>query len=234
MPKETLEPVDVVRASLEIGVVDQALVQRDCRLDPADHIFLQCAAQAHQAFLAARAVDDELGDEAVVERRHLIALIQRAFDPHAESARRVVLADPPGRGPEILGILGVDAAFDGMTAEPDVALTITQRLAGGDAQLLADDVDAADHLADRVLDLQARVHLDEIERAVLIEELDRPGALVAELSERRDRNRRQPLAGGAVERRRGGFLQELLMRALQRAVAFAEMDYAALPIADQL
>ena len=47
-------------------------------------------------------------------------------------------------------------------------LPITERRAGGDAQLLADDVDAADHFADRVLDLQARVHLDKKELAVLI------------------------------------------------------------------
>ena len=56
-----------------------------------------------------------------------------------------------------------------------------QRRAGGDADLLDDEVDAGDHLGHRMLDLQARVHLDEVELAVLVEELDRAGAAVAEL-----------------------------------------------------
>ena len=38
--------------------------------------------------------------------------------------------------------------------ELDVALLERQPLAGGDADLLLDDVDAGDHLGDRVLDLQ--------------------------------------------------------------------------------
>ena len=38
-----------------------------------------------------------------------------------------------------------------------------QRLAGGDPQLPFDQVDAGDHLGDRMLDLQPRVHLHEPE-----------------------------------------------------------------------
>ena len=80
----------------------------------------------------------------------------------------MVIGDPAGRGQESLGVLGIDAALDRVAAQIDVGLPIAERRAGGDAQLLADDVDAADHLADRMLDLQARVHLDEKELAVLI------------------------------------------------------------------
>ena len=78
-------------------------------------------------------------------------------------------------------MLGIDAAFDGVARERDVLLAIAERRAGGDADLLAHDVDAADHLRDRMLDLEPRVHLDEKELAVLIEEFERAGALVAEL-----------------------------------------------------
>ena len=88
-------------------------------------------------------------------------------------------------------MLGVDAAFDGVAGEADVLLAVAQRLAGGDADLLAHDVDAAHHLRDRMLDLEPRVHLDEKEFAVAIEELERAGALVAELAAwRRPRRRR--------------------------------------------
>ena len=55
-----------------------------------------------------------------------------------------------------------------------------KRLAGRDPQLLLDDVDAGDQLGHRVLHLDAGVHLDEVEVAVLVEELEGAGAAVAD------------------------------------------------------
>ena len=52
---------------------------------------------------------------------------------------------------------------------------------GGDADLLLHEIEAGQHLGHRMLDLQPRVHLDEIELAVLVEELDGADALIAEL-----------------------------------------------------
>jgi hypothetical protein len=160
--------VDVVIALDEFRRDCETLVQRDRRVDPADHIFLERAPQSHQAFVAALAVDDQLGDEAVVVGRHLIAVVQRAIDANAEPTGRMITGDPAGRGPESVGVLGIDAALDRVTAQVDVRLAIAKRNAGRNAQLLADDIDAADHFADRVLHLQARIHLDEEEFALLI------------------------------------------------------------------
>ena len=79
-------------------------------------------------------------------------------------------------------------------SQRDVVLREAQRLAGGDAQLLAHEVEAGDQLRDRVLDLQARVDLDEVEVAVAVEqELDRAGVLVAGLARDRDGRRAQAL-----------------------------------------
>src|SRR5690606_41494354 len=61
-----------------------------------------------------------------------------------------------------------------------VLLPDRQLLAGGDHQLLADQVDAGDHLGDRVLDLDPGVHLDEVEAPVLEQELEGAGAAVAD------------------------------------------------------
>ena len=69
-----------------------------------------------------------------------------------------------------------------MAAQHDVALAEAQLLARGDADLLLHDVDAGDHFGDRMLDLHARVHLDEVELAVLVQELERAGAAVADLA----------------------------------------------------
>ena len=70
-----------------------------------------------------------------------------------------------------------------------------QRLAGGDADLPLDEVDAGDHLGDRVLDLQAGVHLEEEELAVLVDELDRAGVVVADRLGRLDRGLAHRLLG---------------------------------------
>ena len=66
-----------------------------------------------------------------------------------------------------------------------------QRLARGDAQLPLDQVEPGDHLGHRMLDLQPRVHLHEVEAAVGVgDELDRAGADVADrLAPRRPRPR---------------------------------------------
>ena len=50
------------------------------------------------------------------------------------------------------------------------------------SDLLVDEVDAGDHFGDRMLDLDAGVHFDEIERAVLVEEFDRPDAVIIEFA----------------------------------------------------
>ena len=56
------------------------------------------------------------------------------------------------------------------TAQPDmlhVALLERELLAGGDADHLFDEIDAGDQLRHRMLDLQPRVHFQEIKAAVL-------------------------------------------------------------------
>ncbi len=67
-----------------------------------------------------------------------------------------------------------------MAGEADVFLHEGQFLARGHQQLRLHQVDAGDHLGDRMLDLDARVHLDEEELAVLVEELQRAGAAVTD------------------------------------------------------
>ena len=44
-----------------------------------------------------------------------------------------------------------------------LVLGLRQRLAGRDAQLPLHQIEAGDHLGHRMLDLQARVHLHEVE-----------------------------------------------------------------------
>ncbi len=116
----------------------------------------------------------------------------------------------------------------------DALLLHRERRAGGDAELLHHDVDAGDRLGDRVLHLQPRVHLDEIELAVLVEELDRAGAGIAEIGDGVGDGLADPRALRVVQRRRRRLLPDLLVAALQRAVALAEMHGPALAVAEHL
>ena len=133
----------------------------------------------------------------------------------------------PGRGAKVAGSSAGDPTFDGVAAQANVALFELKPRAGGDSYLFAHQIDPGDHLGNRMFDLQPRVHLDEVERPVLVEELDRPDAPIAERGDRGHRPRADLGARLRGERRRRRFLEQLLVAALQRAVALAEVDDAA-------
>ena len=81
-------------------------------------------------------------------------------------------------------ILGVDAHLDRVSTASRATGAMKWR-AGGDAQLLAHDVDAGHQLADRMLHLQPRVELDEVEAPISVEqELERAGVHVADANTR--------------------------------------------------
>src|SRR5579863_3001433 len=85
-----------------------------------------------------------------------------------------------------------------------------------------------------MFDLYAGVHFDEIELAIIVEEFDRAGAFIIHLAHGigADLADLKPLR--QIERGRGAFLKNLLMAALQRTIALAEMDRMALAIAQNL
>ena len=76
----------------------------------------------------------------------------------------------------------------------------------GDPDLGLHDVDAGDHLGDRVLHLDAGVHLDEVEvrPSCVQQELDRAGVDVADGAGERDGRLAQPRPQGGVERNGAG------------------------------
>ena len=85
-----------------------------------------------------------------------------------------------------------------------------------------------------MLDLHARVHLDEEEGAVLDQELEGANAPVADLAARLRATRADGGHEVGRETRRRRLLQHLLVPALQRAVAAAEPERAALPVGENL
>ena len=135
-------------------------------------------------------------------------------------------------------ILGVDAHLDGVTALRERLLRPRQRLAGGDENLRAHEIDARHLLGDRVLDLQPCVHLEVIERRIvsgpLEKEFDRPRVAIP--GRPRDRHRR--IAHAAPQRRchrrRRRLLDDLLVASLDRAFALEEVHDVTVMVGDDL
>src|SRR5690606_17420615 len=157
-------------------------------------------------------------DQRVVVRRYGIAAVQVRVDAHAVAAWRVIVLDLARAGHEGRRVFGVDPALQRMATNDHVFLLDRQLVAGGDAEHLLDDVEAGDHFGDRVLDLHARIHLDEVETAVFIEELERASAPVADLDAGIDTALEHFGAGLFVDEWRRRFFQNLLVTTLQRAV----------------
>src|SRR5262249_17731332 len=81
-------------------------------------------------------------------------------------------------------IFCVDAHLDRVTAARRTTGR-RQRLACGNVQLLAHDVDTGHELANRMLDLQSSVELDEVEGTIGPEqELERPSVHVTDVPRR--------------------------------------------------
>ena len=114
-------------------------------------------------------------------------------------------------------------------------MDLLQLRAGGDVHLVFHDVDAGDLLGHGVLDLHARVHLDEHVVAGLVhKELDGAGAFVVDLLAEVHRVLADALAllFGDVLRR--GDLHDLLVAALHGAVALKQVHDVAVGVGHDL
>ncbi|MGY3233966.1 hypothetical protein ACVMAJ_000856 [Bradyrhizobium sp. USDA 4448] len=86
-----------------------------------------------------------------------------------------------------------------------------------------------------MLDLEARVHLQEVEALVLAsDELDGAGGIVVHGLGQRDGLLTHLAAGGFIEQRRWRLFDDLLIAALDRAFALAEIDHVAMLVAEHL
>jgi hypothetical protein len=143
--------------------------------------------------------------------------------------------DPAARREEARRrVLGVDPRLDRVPERPQHGGPRFP-LARGDPQLHLDEIGGVDLLGDRVLHLEAGVHLHEEELEIspthpgvpADDELDRPGPGVPDRPRRLDGRgaHRRPLLGREQRRRR--LLDDLLVAPLQGALALAE--WIALP-----
>jgi hypothetical protein len=221
-------------AGEEVGVVEHRLQEGDVGRHPAQAEFREAPPCAPHGRGEVAAAADHLHEHRVEVRRHLRAGGDGpSVETDARPARRAVGRDlarvgsEPGRR-----VLGRDAALDGEAARSQLLLVeveIGEGLPRGDPHLRLDEVDIRHLLGDGVLDLDARIHLDEdvlpgtIARGVE-QELDGARVDVADRLRERDRVAMHGLADRLVEVRRGRDLDDLLVTALHRAVALEQVD----------
>src|ERR1700722_19143784 len=140
----------------------------------------------------------------------------------------------PRRGRECVRVLRVNAAFNSRAKESHIILHDRERGAGRDLDLLIDDVNSGDHFGDRMLDLDPSIHLNEEEPPILVQELDRSSADVAQLSHCPGDNSADALALFRVQSRGGTLLPHFLVATLKGAVALAKVNGVSLRVAEHL
>src|SRR6185437_1962707 len=137
----------------------------------------------------------------------------------------------------VIGILRVNPAFYGRSRPANVGLTDTETLARCDPKLPLHQVETGGKLGHRMLDLQARVHFQEIEIAVSIDQkFERTGVGVARGARDFERRFAHFVAQLRMREhyRRRTLLDHLLMAALDRALALAQMNHMTVVIAQHL
>ncbi len=198
-------------------------MERQHRRQALDHHLVQRPPAALDRLPPVGPGHDDLREHGVELPADHAAALQARVVADAGALRQFQPGDGAGGGQEVAArVLAVDAELDRVAARGGV-LGERQRGALGDAELLADEVDAGGLLGDRVLHLQPGVDLQEGDRPVVADEvLDRARAVVARLPADRLRRGVDGLALLFGQERCGGLLHQLLVAALQRAIPGAD------------
>ena len=195
----------------------------------------QGGAEPRKCFVSVAAPGDDLGDHRVVVGWDDIALRDTGVDADTGAERELQQPHGARRGRKIVvGILRVEPGLDGV-AELGGAFA-GESTAAGDEDLQLHQVDAGGGLGDRVLDLQPGVDLEEREDLLirLVEELDGTGAAISGGADEFGRHGAQVVGLLLGEHRGAGFLDHLLVSALDGAVAHSRRPDIAVVVGDDL
>ena len=223
---------------------DQVQQERDVRLDAPDAELAQGAVGPLLGLLERGAPGGDLREQRIeVRRDDRAAEAVAAVEPDREAAGRPVRRDAAVVRHEVaVRILGRHPALHGDAADVDVVLRrdvdrgVVQPVAVGQENLAPHEIDAGHHFRDGMLDLDARVHLDEEKVAALDVEqkLHRAGIAIAHGAAEPHRRVADPRPQLLGERDARRDLDDLLVPALHRTVALPEMNESALAIAEDL
>src|SRR5262249_45835005 len=92
----SLQVMDVRPALLKRRVVEDLLVERHVRLDTLDDHFRECVLHPRDRRFTTFAVRNDLADERIVVRWHVVSRVDVTVDPHSRAARCVPEPYRPG------------------------------------------------------------------------------------------------------------------------------------------
>ena len=239
-----------VHAALEeVGVREHVLQEGDVRRDAVDPKLAEGARGPRHRVreVRGRRVADHLREQRIERGAGLVAGVAEAVGADTGAAGRLVGGERAARGANgaVLGErLHVHARLDRVSArlrDPRIVeAQLRDRGARGEADLRLHDVDAGDLLGHGVLDLEPRVRLDEDEGLAAVpiagvdEELEGAEVGVAD-AVRESQRRLDDLAAQRVRQvGRGSDLHDLLVAALDAALALAEVGDRAVLVAEDL
>src|SRR5262245_22638086 len=131
--------------------------------------------------ISRRSVDDELRQHRIVEKPDVACHLDASVPSDARSRWHVQIGNVAGRWQEpVRWVFARDATLDCPAARNDFFLLERKSLSRGNANLPLHEVDPGDQLRHWVLDLEASVHLEEVELPVAVQQnLTRPRVALA-------------------------------------------------------
>ena len=231
----------------DLGVREEVPEKADVGRDPGEPELAEgppeLARRRREGVRAGRAArpvgpHDDLGDEGIEPWVRGVSRVPARVHAHPGAGRRLEPVDDADRRahrPVRLEGLEVHSRLHRVPASEDAVSFPGERTAPRELELEPDEVDPRELFGHRVLDLDPRIGLDEVRAAVFVhEELERPEVREPGLARERDGGGGDPIAEPGIEVRGGRDLDDLLAPPLEAALALAEVDDPARPVAGHL
>ena len=159
------------RVTLKILFCNDAAAKRDVRADSIHLNFRESPSESSKGLTPVRARCDQLREHRIVIAGNGPTRVHAFIQPDSRSRGHRQVRNCSWRGEKfVFRIFGVNAALDGVAAEDDVTLRKRQRLTGSNSNLQLDEIEACDQLRYGMLNLQTRIHFEEIEIAFFVDE----------------------------------------------------------------
>src|SRR5580692_4951471 len=200
-------------------------MKRYCCLNTFDHIFAQRPVHRIDRLFPRPGDSNDLGNHGIIIRGYRIARIRMTVDPDTMPPRLMQHIDPARRRPEIIiGVLSVDPAFDGVPLR--FVIQPADRLARRYLYLFFDQIEIRDFLRHAMLYLDTRIHLHEVEIAMLVhQEFNGAHTLIIDRRSGLDGSLTHAATQFLRHERRRRFFHQLLVTTLDAAIPFTEMTY---------
>mmetsp|Transcript_32641 Transcript_32641/g.60692 ORF Transcript_32641/g.60692 Transcript_32641/m.60692 type:complete len:221 (+) Transcript_32641:970-1632(+) len=152
-----------------LGVVTKGAEEGEVMAKTADPVGVQSCAHFRKGFISVLAVSAEFGNHWVVEHGNLRTLSDARIHAHVFSDRLLIGGEKTRRRQKLtVGVLSIHARLNRPSVDADVILGKGKLLPCCNLDHLLDDVDLRNHLGDRVLNLKACVHLQEVKVLLLV------------------------------------------------------------------